>query len=895
MCTRCDECIVHHTSNKYKDMKNIIHLTSGTVDLEKRVFTTENEEESLTEQENQLLAYFIENTERIISKEELLLEVWQTRKSTKSRIVSQAVKQLRKKIGDSASSPTMLFSVYGQGYRFVLPEQPKPEVPSNLPVSLAPFFGRSVELQYCLDFFAQKERMLTILGTGGMGKTSLAMKYADLRRKANEYLGGIYFFDLSDARTQEDIVRIVSQSLNFTLPPHTSPIDAIASHIQSCGLCLLVFDNFEQITQYAQSTISQWYHQSAEAHFIITSRQRLGVTMEEVYDLPPFIDEEAVQFFIAYQTRMGLKESPSTEEQVLIAEIVQKLDGIPLAIQLAASKTRLLSLKQIYARLQDRFRLLRVSNTSSDRQGTMRAAIDWSWNLLDTVEKSILMQSTVFRGGFDIDAAEYILTLPADVPKFIDDVLQQLIDKSMLVLSRGTEKNRITMYESIRHYVEEKRTENIKRDTQRKHREYYFQYLQDNRHVQQAQLIEVMEPETSNIEQAWKLFLDADIHKSAQILIDLSALYETKGLYASMRHMIEEVFQVGEMETLPSLLFFRYGRLLWRLQQFDVLEEFLDRLPDQKDHTRYDLSNLKIHLLLRNNRLKEAEDLIHEEMKHQKEIDKASSFLLLSNLYARQNSNTKGLHTTKNAYQIYCKHEIEHAKTQVMGNLGADWINHGDLEQARILLTNAARRNQKDKNKFGYSLNCINLSHVSLLEHDPDDAYQYASTAVSMLNELQMSDYLRYAFFFQGISIVMRGSNEEGVAVLRKAQEDGTDEHLHATIELLCLIANQGKISSWKQYSSLIMDTSSISPEDWEVIHSLAQLSREIQVLRKNEEQREIRSAEVNMVRKLRNPSLSIPRKVQESIPDGNMMHRYCILLIEHNIGARYIKRFQRS
>ena len=789
----------------------------------------------------------------------------------------------------------MLFSVYGQGYRFVLPNQPKPEVPSNLPVSLSPFFGRSVELQYCFDFFAQKERMLTIMGTGGMGKTSLAMQYADLRRKENEYLGGIYFFDLSDARNQEDIVRIVSQSLNLTLPPNTSPVEAIASHIQSCGSCLLVFDNFEQITQYAETTISQWYHQSADAHFIITSRQRLGLSMEEVYELPPFHDEEAVQFFIEYQIRMGAKNSPSPEEKTLIADIVQKLDGIPLAIQLAASKTRLLSLKQIHARLQDRFRLLRVSQGLNNRQSTMKAAIDWSWNLLDTVEKSILMQSTVFRGGFDIDAAEHILTLPADVPKFIDDVLQQLIDKSMLVLRRGEEKNRITMYESVRHFVEEKLTENIKRDTQRKHREYYFQYLQDNRHVQQSVLIEVMEPETSNIQQAWKLFLDVDVQKSAQILIDLSALYETKGLYASMRHMIEEVFRVGNMETLPSLLFFRYGRILWRLQQFDVLEEFLDRLPPQKDSSRYDLSNLKIHLLLRNNRLKEAEELIYEEMNHQKEIDKASSFLLLSNLHARQNSNTKGLHTTTNAYQIYCKHEIDHAKTQVMGNLGADWINHGDLEQARILLTNASRRNQKDKNKLGHSLNCINLSHVSLLEHDPEEAYQYASKAVATLNELQMVNYLVYAFFFQGLSLVMRGSTEEGVALLRKAQENCTDAQLRATIDLLCIIANQGKLSSWKQYSSLIVENSSISSEDWDEIQSLTQLAREIQVLRENDEQREARATEVKMVRKLRSPALSIPRKAQDSIPDGNMMHRYCILLIEHHIGPRYIKRFQRS
>ena len=158
-----------------------------------------------------------------------------------------------------------------------------------------------------------------------------------------------------------------------------------------------------------------------------------------------------------------------------------------------------------------------------------------------------------------------------------------------------------------------------------------------------------------------------------------------------------------------------------------------------------------------------------------------------------------------------------------------------------------------------------------------------------------MSDYLAYAFFFQGLSLLMRGSNEEGVMVLRKAQENSIEEMFYVIIELLCIIANQGKLSSWKQHSSFLAETSSISSEDWDSIQSLAQLAREIQVMRENEEQREIRATEVKMIRQLRVPALSIPRKTQDSIPDGNTMHRYCILLIEKHAGPRYVKRFQRS
>jgi len=874
-------------------MKQKFQLTSGIVDFEKRIVVLEKDHISLTEQEASLLMYFIDNPERIISKEELLLEVWQMRKTTKkSRVVSQAIKQLRKKIGDSATKPQMLFSVYGQGYRFVLPAQPTPQTPTNLPVSVVPFFGRSNELLYCKDYFATKGRMITILGMGGMGKTSLAMQYASTCREKQEYLGGIYFFDLADISSKVDITQIVSEALNLSLQhtQFTQNVAEIGSYLHECGSCLLVFDNFEQLTAYAHETIEQWYLQSKDAHFMITSRQRLGLVMEDVYELAPFSPEEAYRFFVEERKRFGVKSDPNDQEKEAIQDIVHTLDCIPLALCLAAGRSRLLSIKQIQQRLGNRFQLLRTKG-SHPRQATMLAAIEWSWNMLNVTEKSILLQCAVFRGGFDMDAAEQILVLPASQPIFVEDVLQQLLDKSMLKIHRASAQSRLSMYDSIRYFVLEKMPLRLQEETQKRFQEYYLQFVQQFK--DQKERHQALAQETNNVQYAWQLLLEQNNTLAAEMLLCFSHFFEIKGWYTSLYRMLEKTMEKTAHEQLPPSIYYQYARVLWRMQQSDKLQTFFDTLPtisDKKVHK--EVLNIKANFMVHMGSYAEAEEIIQLLLTDSEPLERAATLILLSGLYEKQYQFTDSQQCSIEAFQIYTEKNISHARIQVMGNLGSEFCLHGNLQQGKEYLFEALHCNQKSDNRFGIALNSINLSTIFLMEHNAKEALFHSYTAISHLQALGNQSIKSIALVNRGMAQVMVDNQEEAHACLQQALE-----HLHnpqwiAMTQLLRIALKQEPLSQWKKHSNVLIPTSALTTEEWDLLYEGTKHRHAIAKHRKNEDKREIRKTELGIREILRTPNFSIPRQPVESIPNGNVHHRYCILLIENALGARYTKRF---
>jgi|GEM_PF-6377563 len=875
-------------------MTQLFHLISGTVDIEKRMIVIGDNQINLTEQESILLMYFIENSDRIISKEELLLEVWQQRNSSKkSRVVSQSIKQLRKKIGDSASDPKMLFSVYGQGYRFLLPEQPEPETPTNLPVSLAPFFGRKQELEYCKQYFERKDRMITILGTGGMGKTSLALQHANESRKRRDYLGGIYFCDLADAVNEMDIVRVVSEALNISVQQGDlqQSVQQIGQHINSCGSCLLILDNFEQLTSFASDTVAQWYMQSANAHFIITSRQRLGLRMEDIYELCPFSPDEALDFFIEQLKRVGIKKEPTAKEKEQISTIVQTLDCIPLALCLAASRSRLLSIDQIHKRLSNRFQLLRTKGLHP-RQQTMQSAIDWSWNLLDTTEKSVLLQCAIFRGGFDLAAAESIVLLPSDTPMFVEDILQQLLDKSMLKIQRGHTAHRLSMYDSIRYYVLEKIPQRLHEQTQKRFQEYFRLFvLQFESQKQRHQALAL---ETNNVQYAWQLLLDNQSEKAAEMLICFSHFFEIKGWYISLLRMIEQTMQKTPHDNLPPAIYYQQARVLWRLQHFDALEKFFNTLPTISDRRVHkEILNIKVNLLLKKGSLTQAEEEIQYLLQDGNPLERASTLMLLSGLHEEQFQNSPSLQCSLEALQIYTDEKIQHARIQVMGNLGSEFCIHGRLKQSKEFLEEALHYNRKKENRFAIALNTINLSTLYLYQHNPQEALQHTYTAISHLQALGNKSVKAIAMLNKGIAHILFDQREEAQDCLQKSVQEMEQPLFIAIIRLLQIIIKTKPFADWEQHRSVLQPTSQLTAQEWDQLRQLVVLTHTLQKHRKAEDRQAIRSTELDIRQILRAPAFNIPREPMEHIPNGNIYHRYCLLLIEHALGPRYIKRFQ--
>ncbi len=323
---------------------------------------------------------------------------------------------------------------------------------SSSPVPPAgPFVGRGTALAQLTDL-VRAGRLVTVWGTSGIGKTRLARELVARWRN-----GPTAFVDLTETADADDIVVAVGAALGVHAPHRDSVADAIARR----GPMLLVLDNVEQVVADAADVVGTWLAASPDARFVATSRELLRVAGEVALELPPLAlpagpddDAGALQLWLS-ERRLGEPGyAPDRAELATVCEILRELDGIPLAIQLAAARARMLAPSDLLARLSRRFELLSVGRRGAPaRQATMRGAIDWSWDLLAPWERDALAQCSAFRGGFGVDSAEAVVDLSAhpDAPAVLD-ALQSLRDKSLLRADGG----RLRAFVSIRDYAADK-------------------------------------------------------------------------------------------------------------------------------------------------------------------------------------------------------------------------------------------------------------------------------------------------------------------------------------------------------------------------------------------------------------------------------------------------------
>ncbi len=334
------------------------------------------------------------------------------------------------------------------------------------------FVGRKAALIALRKMLSEGARLVTVLGPAGIGKTRLSLRYADLN--ASAYPGGVLFCDVSGAKTVEAVCAAVARALGVTLPSRASDAERaeqLGHALDNRGTMLLVLDNFEQAVAAAPATVGTWTTIARRAHVIVTSRVQLRVLGEacfwlESLELPPenptsttAAESEAVQLFVdrAQLARPGFELGAADFQAVI--DLVKKLDGNALAIELAAARASMLSPAQLLARLAKRFDVLAGgARDAAARQASMRVALDQSWELLDDASRRVLAQASLFRGGFSLDAAEEVIKTKADAEKQ-DSVLDALeaLRQSSLVYTYVTlaGEMRFKMYESIRDYAAE--------------------------------------------------------------------------------------------------------------------------------------------------------------------------------------------------------------------------------------------------------------------------------------------------------------------------------------------------------------------------------------------------------------------------------------------------------
>lgn len=346
--------------------------------------------------------------------------------------------------------------------------------PTNIGPQATSFVGRVAELADLHQLFRQGARLLTLLGPGGTGKTRLSLQFGSQLvthfQSVNEKgrrRGGVWFCDLTEATDKDGVCAAVARALGVPLMPN-DPVKQLGHAILARAETLIVLDNFEQVVGAAGATLGAWLAVAPQARFVVTSRELLRVSDETVFEVPPLRmpreardarSAESVELFIERSRAARPGWQPTDTEIVAIAEIVKQLDGMPLAIELAASRMSVLSPTQLVQRLPRRFEVLVDRKGTVDRQATLRGAIDWSWNNLSPGEASALAQLSVFRGGLSAEAVEDVVALPGGVEGASLEALMTLRTKSLVraYFPTGDEgQTRFGLYESIREYAREK-------------------------------------------------------------------------------------------------------------------------------------------------------------------------------------------------------------------------------------------------------------------------------------------------------------------------------------------------------------------------------------------------------------------------------------------------------
>ncbi len=334
------------------------------------------------------------------------------------------------------------------------PRRERVEPVGRVPRQLTPLVGRADEVRDILGR-VRTTRLLTLTGAGGMGKSRLAIQVAsDL---SDELSGGAWFVELAPLADPELVLPTVASVLGVHDAPGRPLFDLLVASLRGRRV-LLVLDNCEHVLGAASGLADSLLRACADLTILATSRQSLGVAGEAAWRVPSLVRAEAVALF---HERAGQADDPET-----VAQICRRLDGIPLAIELAAARTRVLSVAQIAARLDDRFRLLTDGSRSAlPRHRTLKAAVDWSYQLLTEEEQGLLCRLSVFAGGCTLEAAEAV------AGRDVLDPLANLVDKSLVVFS-----GHYRLLETVRQYAAERLAERGETDLARaRHLDHYVQ------------------------------------------------------------------------------------------------------------------------------------------------------------------------------------------------------------------------------------------------------------------------------------------------------------------------------------------------------------------------------------------------------------------------------------
>ena len=450
----------------------------------------------------------------------------------------------------------------GRATTVVSPSPPR----HNLPIHLTSFIGREKEMAEVKRLLAAT-RLLTLTGPGGTGKTRLSLHVAaDL---LETFPDGVWLVELAPLSDPALVPQTVASTLGVREESGRPIVAALTDYLRAKRL-LLILDNCEHLIEACAQLADTLLRACPELRLLPSSREALGIAGETAFRVPslslpplgprqtPTVETlttyEAVRLFIDRALAVKPDFQMTDANAPAIAQICHRLDGVPLAIELAAARVRAMTVEQIAARLDDRFRLLTGgSRTALPRQQTLRALIDWSWDLLSASERALLRRLSVFWDGWTLEAAEVVCGDAAGpdaiLPNEVLDLLTHLVDKSLVVAEEQDGETRYHLLETIRQYAREKLLEAGLAETERvrdRHLNFFSRLANEAepelRRADQLAWLARLETEHDNLRAALKWALSNwGIERSLRLAADLSRFWYLRGYWKEGRDWLEQV------------------------------------------------------------------------------------------------------------------------------------------------------------------------------------------------------------------------------------------------------------------------------------------------------------------------------------------------------------------
>ena len=608
-------------------------------------------------------------------------------------------------------------------------------------------------------------RLLTLIGTGGSGKTRLAVEVA--RDLAGSYPDGAWLVELAPLTGGELVPQAVAQGLGIPERPGEPLTDTLVDTLRRKEL-LLVLDNCEHLVESAARFADSLLDSCLRLQILATSREALDVPGELRWPLPPLsgpdpsrpatVEElehsESVRLFAERARKRDPTFSLSRQNAAAVAEICSRLDGIPLAIELAAARTTVLDVGQISDRLGDSLKLLTGGDrTATPRHKTLRRTLDWSYDLLAEAEKGMFMRLSVFAGGWTLAAAEAVGDVVEETN--VLDLLGRLVDKSLVEVSPREEgSSRYNFLEPMRQYAREKLDERGKAEAVlHRHAKFFLAMAQEAEPglegARQAAWLERLDTEHDNIVAAlsWSLERGGDTELALRMGAALGEFWYLRGYLGEGRRWLEEALaKTGPAPTVAR------ARALQRVSLLAIYQGDLDRAQGASEEG---LELEGVELFRTESGIGVAAELkrtLGLAVVHRGEFEQATELFEESLALSREAGNGRGV-----ANSLF--------RLGMMRRVG------GDFESATELLEEALALCRAVGDPALLASILVHLGMTFVFQGDLGRATAFLEEAAAMLRERRHRTFLVVALTYLGWAALFRGEPERAVALLTEGLE----------------------------------------------------------------------------------------------------------------------------